>query len=92
MREKNNETLLEKAANKLELPGEVLAGFPRITLTGNRKLHIDNHNGILEYSENLICVNCGKMMLKISGDRLDLVSINGDELLIKGFISNIEFV
>ena len=46
--------LLERTAEALDLPGDVLAGLPHIELTGNRELRMENHKGILAYGEEEI--------------------------------------
>ena len=40
------EGLLEKTAEVFDLPGDVVAGLPRIELTGSRELRMENHKGI----------------------------------------------
>ena len=43
------EGLLERTAEVFDLPGDVVAGLPRIELTGSRELRMENHKGILSY-------------------------------------------
>jgi sporulation protein YqfC len=89
--DRNKKNLLDRAVETLDLPGEVLAGMPKLTVTGNRKLHIECHKGILEYDSSLIAVNSGVAILKIRGEGLDIISMSADEILIKGFFTSIEF-
>ena len=44
------EGLLEKTAEVFDLPGDVLAGLPRLELIGSREMRMENHRGILSYS------------------------------------------
>lgn len=88
--EKKND-FLDKAADILELPGEVMAGMPRITVTGCRRVLVENHKGILEYGSERIHINGGRMVLKIQGSELELKSMNSTELLVTGRISGMEF-
>jgi sporulation protein YqfC len=74
-----------------ELPGEVLAGLPKFSMTGNRHLHIEGHKGVLEYSGALIGINGGAALIKIYGAQLEIVSMNAEELLITGDIHKFEF-
>ncbi|NMA25350.1 MAG: sporulation protein, partial [Clostridiales bacterium] len=82
---------IDRAVETFDLPGEVLAGLPKLTVTGNRKLHIECHKGILEYDGSLIAVNGGASILKIRGDGLEIVSMSAQEILIRGFLTSIEF-
>lgn len=88
--EKKND-FLDKAADILELPGEVMAGMPRITVTGCRRVLVENHKGILEYGSERIHINGGRMVLKIQGSELELKSMNSTELLVTGRIVAMEF-
>jgi len=81
---------MQYAADRFDLPAEVMAGAPKLTLTGWNRLHIENHRGILEYGQNLIIVNAGQMILKISGSGLELVSMSAEELLITGRMTGID--
>ena len=87
----NKKSLLDRAIETFDLPGEVLAGLPKLTVTGNRKLYIECHKGILEYDGGFIAVNGGPVILKIRGGGLEIVSMSSQEILIRGFFSSIEF-
>ena len=91
-RDKNRKSIIEKAVDTFDLPGEVLAGMPKLTVTGNRRVHIECHKGIVEYDGGLIAVNGGSVLVKIRGEALDIVSMSAEEILIKGLIVTIEFV
>lgn len=93
MKKKNTmSNIIDKVADVLDLPGEVIGGVPRVTVTGCRRVFIENHRGILEYGENEIDINGGRVVIKIRGDGLRLLSMNDGELLIAGTVSGLEFV
>ena len=46
--------LLEKASRKLDLPGDITAGLPRLALTGFTECSLDGGCAILEYEPNEI--------------------------------------
>ncbi len=82
---------LDKAAEILDIPGEVVAGMPRITVTGCRRVLVENHKGILEYGSEEIHINGGRMVLKLRGTGMELRSMNSTELLVTGRIIRMEF-
>ena len=41
--------LMERACQALELPADLAAGVPRLELTGDSQLRMENHRGILSY-------------------------------------------
>ena len=90
--EKNprKESLLEKTAQTFDLPADVVAGMPRIELTGDRELRMENHKGILAYGKEEIHISGGKLIVRITGSELELRAMNASELLITGRIAAVE--
>lgn len=84
------ESLLEKTAEVFDLPGDLVAGMPRVEITGNRELRMENHKGILAYGSEEIHVSGGKLILKVRGVNLELRSMNAGELLITGTILGVD--
>lgn len=81
---------LEKTAELFDLPADALAGLPRLDLTGDGELRIENHKGILAYGSEEIHVSAGSFLVKISGQGLELRAMTGLELLITGKIEHIQ--
>lgn len=84
------ESLLEKTAEVFDLPGDVVAGLPRVELLGDRQVRMENHKGILAYGTEEIHVSGGKLIVKVRGRHLELRSMNALELLITGDISGVD--
>ena len=89
-RRAKRESLLEKTAEIFDLPGDLVAGLPRVELTGSRELRMENHKGILAYGTDEIHVSGGKLIIKIRGSNLELRAMNASELLITGEIAGID--
>jgi sporulation protein YqfC len=89
--DKNKKSIVDRAVDAFDLPGEVLAGLPKLTVTGNRRIHIECHKGIIEYDGSLIAVNGGSVLVKIRGENLEILSMNAEEILIRGFVVSVEF-
>ena len=87
---RKKEGILEKTAQVFDLPGDVVAGLPRIELTGNRELRMENHKGILAYGNEEIHVSGGKLIVKVRGTDLELKAMNASELLITGNILGLD--
>lgn len=85
------ESLLERASQALELPGDALAGMPRIELLGDRELRMEYHKGILAYGTQEIHISGGKLVVRVKGNGLELRSMNPTELLITGQILSLDF-
>ena len=86
------EGLLARASRLLDLPGDVVAGLPRIELIGNRELRMEQHRGILAYGTEEIHISSGKMVIRVRGNGLELRAMDPTQLLITGEISAVELV
>lgn len=89
MWEKN---ILSEAAELFDLPADVVAGLPHIEMVGNDHFYMEHHRGILSYSGEEIAINADRMMIRVFGENLELVSMTGDALRISGTIRRVEWV
>ena len=87
---RRREGLLERAAELFDLPADVVAGLPRMELTGDSQLRMENHRGILAYGTDEIRISGGKLIVRVVGEGLDLKAMNASELLITGRIRAVE--
>lgn len=81
----------EELAERLDLPGEALAGSAKLTVTSDRRALIENHRGIMEYSPERIAVNLARGRIIVSGTGLGIGAMNKSELYITGKIQNVEW-
>ena len=84
--------VLGSVAELFDLPADVVAGLPRLELVGNRELYLEGHTGLLRYSDTGIDANTGFGVLRVSGQRLTLLAMTGEELRIGGLIDRVEWV
>ena len=91
-KEKGEETekLREKVIRALEFPEDLV--YPRIVMSGNREISIENYKGIIEYENDLLRVNTSVFIIKIEGKNLEIKNINDDELVVNGTVKNIEYI
>ncbi|KAB3535351.1 sporulation protein YqfC [Alkaliphilus pronyensis] len=88
---KKTEEIKKSIADILELPQDIVLDLPKITLIGNLQLYVENHKGIIEYSDNRIRIftKCG--ILRVIGKNLLLKNIVLEEIVIVGEIREVEF-
>ena len=91
-RQQRRPTILERTAQALDLPADVVAGLSRLELIGDNELRIEQHKGILVYSREEIHVSVGRFIIKVTGNQLDLRAMTGLDLLITGQIESIHLV
>lgn len=88
---KKNKELTWALAEKLDLPGDLVPGAGRVTVSGGRQAVIEGHRGILDYSEERVTVSFVRGRLSLLGSGLRLKAMNGDELLVEGEIQTAEW-
>lgn len=82
--------IMELFAEKLDLPAEALAGTIRVMVTGQNRVLIENHRGILAYTEDLLEVSGGKQRLRVRGENLLLRAMDQNELLLTGKVYGLD--
>ncbi|MDI9475478.1 MAG: sporulation protein YqfC [Natronincolaceae bacterium] len=79
-------------AEILELPKDIILDLPKIIMIGNLQIYVENHKGILEYTDNRIRINTKSGILCIMGKNLMLKNIVIEEIIIVGEINQVEFI
>ncbi len=65
---------------------------PAIEMDANRSIVIAGRCAITLYSETEMRVQCGRMTIRISGDGLELCTLDENELSIAGVIADVGFL
>ena len=86
------EIIKNQITSNAELPKDVVLGVPIITITGKQELLIENHRGIIEYTDLLIRVQTKNGQVRITGNQLRIIYYTNDELKISGQIVCAEYV
>lgn len=81
-----------RAVAALELPGEVALDLPKIIITGNIAVSIENHRGIVAFCPDAVRISVQVGELVVTGRNLAIRSIAPDELIIEGKIQGVTFV
>lgn len=69
---------------------DMVAGLPTVEVLGNQQLFLTRHRGILSYSDTQIDVNCGALLIRVRGEKLQLLSMSAEEMRIGGTIHAVE--
>lgn len=78
-------------ANWLDLPQDTLSDTPRMAMIGNHRLIIENHHGIVHFSNDLVRLALTNGELEVSGSELVIRAIWTEEIRIEGTIRNITY-
>ena len=84
--------VIDLAAERLEIPTFGLHGLPRLTLTGNRQLLVEQHRGLTRYSADCIELALKQGSIRLTGKNLRLVAMDKEAVLIAGEIKSLEYM
>ena len=82
--------VIDLAAQRLEIPAFALHGLPRLTLTGDRQLLVEQHRGLTRYSAEEIVIALQRGRVRLTGQNLRLVAMDKEAMLIAGEIKGLE--
>lgn len=80
------------AAGVLDLPKDITMEMPRITMIGQYQMYIENHRGVLHFSDKELRLLLTKGQLLIKGSNLVIRAILPEEVLVEGMIHQVIFV
>ncbi|MFB6363744.1 sporulation protein YqfC [Paenibacillus elgii] len=79
-------------AKLLDLPQDVVMDLPRITMIGNRQLYIENHRGVLHFSNEVLKLALTAGRVEVYGSELVIRAILTEEVFIEGMIRDIKYI
>lgn len=89
---KQSEGLFEKIMAAADLQGEPLPKTPLLELNGERRVLLENHFGVTQYSSQEICVKVSYGLICISGSELELACMSRERLVIIGSIDGVRLL
>lgn len=66
--------------------------MPRITMIGQLQMYIENHRGVLWFSNQELRLLLTKGQLLIRGENLVIRAILPEEVLVEGIVSQVLFI
>lgn len=90
-RPKRKERIKARITEFFELPSEVMLDLPRLILTGDQQLLVENHRGLKAYNGNEVCLETTVGLLTVSGAEMNIKLITADQVQIGGQIHKVEW-
>ena len=84
--------LVEKLMHAAELHNEPLPGVPLLELSGTRRVLIENHGGVTQYTQQEICIKVRYGLICVCGTGLELACMSKERLVITGCIDAIRLM
>ena len=82
--------LSQAAMERLDLPGDIQPGVPRMELVGDREFFMTQHRGVLSYTTETVDIGGGDMTVRVIGTDLQLMAMTEGELRLRGRIAAVE--
>lgn len=76
----------------MELPQDVMMDLPRITMIGNIHIYIENHRGLITFSDKELRLLLKQGQLLIKGKAFVIKTILPEEILLEGKIDQVIFL
>jgi sporulation protein YqfC len=84
--------LNEWTSKVIDLPPDVTLDLPRLTWIGNRKLFIENHRGLVDFSSEHLKLAIHNGWLELQGSDLMIRTISAEEISIEGLINELKYI
>ncbi|MBA2873527.1 sporulation protein YqfC [Thermaerobacillus caldiproteolyticus] len=78
--------------NKLELPADIVMDLPRITMIGQIHIYIENHRGLLTFSDKELRLLLKQGQLLVRGEQFVIKTILPEEILLQGKINQVIYI
>lgn len=82
--------ILSKVLISADLDAELNPRLPILEIAGNRQVLIENHQSVIGYSEESICIKVNYGCVCVNGCGLTLSKLSKDQLVIHGEIISVQ--
>jgi sporulation protein YqfC len=79
-------------AEKMDLPQDVMMDLPRITMVGQIHVYIENHRGLLVFTDKELRLLLKQGQLLIKGKSFVIKTILPEEILLEGKIDQVIYI
>lgn len=76
----------------MDLPQDIMMDLPRITMVGQLHIYIENHKGLLTFSDQELRLLLKNGQLLVKGQAFVLKTILPEEILLEGKIDQVIFL
>lgn len=76
---------------RLQMPKEVVYDIPRIVITGNSEITIENHKGIITFDKTVVKINSKLGPIAIIGEGFEILFIAGSTITVSGKFKSVEY-
>lgn len=74
-----------------KFPTEVISSIPKLEITGNNSIYIENHKGIKILTSEEIVIKFNAGFIIIQGEKISISEINKDFIFLTGIFNSFRF-
>ena len=82
-------SLSEYIADTMRMPKDVIMNLPKISICGDREIFVENHKGLVEYTDTDIRVKMKDGIIHIKGSKLRIIVMEYDRMVINGVFGGV---
>jgi sporulation protein YqfC len=87
-----SQQLKQLIVKRMDLPEDVMMDLPRITMIGQLHIYIENHRGLLAFTDKEVRLMLKHGQLLIRGSAFVIKTILPEEILLEGSIEQVLFI
>ena len=87
-----SQQLKQLIVKRMDLPEDVMMDLPRITMIGQIHIYIENHRGLLGFTDKEVRLMLKHGQLLIKGSSFVIKTILPEEILLEGKIEQVLFI
>jgi sporulation protein YqfC len=76
----------------MDLPQDVMMDLPRITMIGQLHIYIENHRGLLTFTDKEVRLMLKHGQLLIKGQEMVIRTILPEEIMLQGKVDGVYFI
>lgn len=84
--------LRKQTTRLLDLPEDVTMEMPRVTMIGSIHIYIENHRGVLRFTDSELRLLLTNGQLRVQGEAFVLRMILPEEVLLEGRIEQVRYL
>ncbi|WP_071460171.1 sporulation protein YqfC [Bacillus massilinigeriensis] len=92
MAKKLGQRLRNWMTQRMDLPQDVMMDLPRITMIGQIHIYIENHRGLLAFSDRELRLLLKQGQLLVKGKAFVIKTIMPEEILLEGQIDQVTYI
>ncbi len=81
----------EYIADTMNMPKDVVMDLPRLSICGNKEIYIENHKGLLMYTDSELSVKMHDGIMRVYGSGLRIIVMEPDRFVLNGDFERVEY-